>query len=537
VIRAGLARTTPSYCGPSLGGRDSEGPIAPFAPCTAYPELATLWGNDVRTGPPNPAYAGVRGALRALGLDEANFGTASWNPLGDLVHRGGKIVLKPNFIRHWNPLASEGVVCVITHGAVLRAIADYAWIACGSEGSVAIAEAPQMDCDWDRIREIVGLDELVAEFARVGRSLEVIDLRREAVTFEDGIVVSRVTLPGDPAGYRVVELERKSFFEGSGLDPDRMRGADYDPGPTSLHHREGRNDYLLSETVLSADLVVNLPKIKTHKKTGVTLSQKNLVGINGDKNWLPHHCVGSAHEGGDEFPEPRLIDRLRSRATEWARPRLQAGRGLGLFRLARRAEKAARGDDFIRAGNWYGNRTTWRMCLDLNRCFLYSDAKGLHLDAAAPVRKSLHLLDGIIAGEDGGPLAPRARPLGAIIASTDPVAADLVAVRLMGFDEQQLPILREAVHETECPVTAVRAADDVEVFEVDTRSDAAIHEAIHEASHEASDAGIDGPIPNHSPSLGSQDREPVRRRLSQLRADHPFIPHSGWRGRVEQPQP
>ena len=64
----------------------------------------------------------------------------------------------------------------------------------------------------------------------------------------------------------------------------------------------GHNDYLLSETVLSADLVVNLPKLKTHKKTGVTLALKNMVGINGDKNLLPHHSVGSIAAGGDEYP-------------------------------------------------------------------------------------------------------------------------------------------------------------------------------------------------------------------------------------------
>jgi uncharacterized protein (DUF362 family) len=488
VIRAGLAHTTASY----------DGLTPPFHPGIAYPELTALFGDPVPTGAPNPAYAGVRAALRALELDAAHFGGADWNPLGDLVARGGSVVLKPNFIRHWNPLEEEGVACVVTHGAILRAIADYAYIAAGGEGSVTLAEAPQMDCDFDRIREIAGLDELTATFAAVDRSFRIIDLRREAVVFEDGIVVSRRSLPGDPAGYRVVELGTRSFFEGSGLDPERMRGADYDPGPTAEHHGGGRNDYLLSETVLSADLVVNLPKVKTHKKTGVTLSQKNLVGINGDKNWLPHHCVGSTHEGGDEFPNRRLVDRIRSRATDWARPWLQQGKGLGLFRLLRRAERATRGDDFIRAGNWYGNRTTWRMCLDLNRCFLYSDAKGCHLDAPRPVRKALHVLDGIIAGEDNGPLAPRARPLGAVIASTDPAAADLVAVRLMGFDEEQLPILREALHERDCPVTEVRSVEDVEVMEIQ-----------------------------------ADDGAPVSRRLDEIKTKRSFEPHPGWRGRIE----
>jgi uncharacterized protein (DUF362 family) len=489
VIRAALAHTVPSY----------EGVIPPFEPDTAYPELRALFGEQPHTGPRNPAYAGVRSALQALGLDEANFGTPAWNPIGDLAPTGSSIVLKPNFIRHWNPKESANVECVITHGAILRAAADYAQIAAGTEGRVTVAEAPQMDCDWERIREIAGLDELVAVHASASRTLHIIDLRREVVHFDDGIIVARQSLPGDPAGYRVVELGERSFFEGSGLDPDRMRGADYDPGPTSEHHRDGRNDYLLSETVLSADLVVNLAKIKTHKKTGVTLSQKNLVGINGDKNWLPHHCVGSSHEGGDEFPNRQLVDRLRSRATEWARPLLQQGKGLRLFRLARRAERATRGDNFIRAGNWYGNRTTWRMCLDLNRAFLYSDAKGQHLEAPRPVRKALHLLDGIVAGESNGPLAPSAKPLGAVVASTDPVAADLVAVRLMGFDEEQLPILREAMHETECPITHVHDSADVEVMEIRRDGEA-----------------------------------PVSRRLDQIESPSPFTPHPGWRGRIER---
>jgi uncharacterized protein (DUF362 family) len=367
---------------------------------------------------------------------------------------------------------------------------------------VTLAEAPQMDCDFEAIRAHTGLDAIVARYAEAGLVLRVIDLRREATSFEDGVIVDRTPLPGDPEGYRAVELGLESFFRDSPLDPTRFRGADYDPGPTAEHHVGGRNDYLLSETVLSADLVVNLPKIKTHKKTGVTLSIKNLVGINGDKNWLPHHALGSVAEGGDEFPDARLIDRLRSRAIEWARPLLAKGRGLSFFRLARRIESAARGDDFIRAGNWHGNDTTWRMCLDLNRAFYYShcsELKGLQLDAERPVRSALHILDGVIAGEDNGPLAPRARPLGAVIAATDPIAADLAAVALMGFDPAKLPVVREAMRERRLPVTAVERPDDVTVFE--TRGDGA---------------------------------EPLKRTLQEIEAGSPFVAHPGWRGHIER---
>lgn len=490
MITVALARTA----------RDYGSARPPYAPDAPYPEIVRCLGRDPSGPEPNPAYAGVRAALRGLGLDAEHFGSAEWNPLGALVRPGGRVVLKPNFIRHWNARPDATIASVVTHGAIVRAVADYARLAVGREGVVQVAEAPQQDCDFDEIRRIAGLGELAALHARAGFKLEVIDLRRECVRTRDGIIVERRALPGDPRGYRVVDLEERSFFAGSGLDPVRFRGADYDPGPTTERHSGGRNAYLLSETVLSADLVVNLPKLKTHKKTGVTLAFKNLVGINGDKNWLPHHSVGSASSGGDEYPDPRVLDALRSRAIEFARPLLARGFLTGVFRAFRRFENRARGGhDFVRSGNWHGNRTTWRMCLDLNRCLYYSDARGLHLNAPAPVRTVLTILDGIMAGEDEGPLAPADVPLGAVLAAMDPLAIDLLAVRLMGFDFMKLPKLREAMADTGPRLSSVRSESDVEVVEVDA-SDWALR----------------------------------RRPIAAVACPRPFTPHSGWRGHIEE---
>ncbi len=493
MIRVGLVHTKPFY----------RGLVPPFAPGRDYPELAQLAAAIADSVAFNHVYAAVRNALRTLELDAEHYGEQSWNPLRDFVRPGAVIVLKPNFIRHWNSLASDAgsVESVITHGAVLRTMVDYALMAAGPEGRVIIAEAPQQDCDFDRIRTLAGLDELVAYVESLGRRLEIIDLRRESVVFDGGIIADRKQLPGDPAGYRAVDLGRQSFFEGSGLDPDRFRGADYDPGPTSEHHRNGRNEYLLSETVLSSDLIVNLPKLKTHKKTGVTLALKNLVGINGDKNWLPHHSLGAISEGGDEFPTERLIDKLRSRATEIARPLLARGKGVRFFRAMRRVESATRGDAFIRAGNWHGNRTTWRMCCDLNRCLYYSDSTGLSLDRPQPVRTVLTVIDGIVAGEGDGPLAPSDVPLGVIVAGTDPVAVDLVAVRLMGFNEQLIPKLREPMRDTYARITQVREPEDVEVAETQAE-------------------------PEH-------DHPVAIRRLDEITCDRTFTPHPGWFGHIE----
>ncbi len=497
MIRVGLARGPDHY----------RGLNAPWHPGFVPPELAGRLGS-ARSGTTNGVFQAVRSALLALGLDKDRAGSSEWNPLGSLAAPGKTIVLKPNFIRHWNPRSALGsdasVESVVTHGAILRAVADYAFLAVGLSGRVIVAEAPQQDCDFGEIRKIAGLDSMQEHFQNaLGAKLEIIDLRRETVTFENGVIISRQSLPGDPKGYRAVDLGRHSFFEGSGLDSSLMRGADYDPAPTSEHHSNGRNAYLLSETVLSSDLIVNLPKLKTHKKTGVTLALKNMVGINGDKNWLPHHCAGSVPEGGDEFPGTAWVDRARSRLTELGRVLLGRNLGKGLIKAYRRAEISARGDDFIRAGNWHGNQTTWRMCGDLNRCVYYSDAQGLHLGAERPVRRVLTILDAIVAGDHNGPLAPRDLPLGVVMASLDPTALDLAAVRLMGFDESRIPKVWETMASTVLRVTEVQRADDVEIAEVAEQS-----------------KGVPGSVRVYA--------------LDDLECPHPFVPHPGWLNHIER---
>ncbi len=245
--------------------------------------------------------------------------------------------------------------------------------------------------------------------------------------------------------------------------------------------------------------MVNLPKLKTHKKTGVTLAIKNLVGINGDKNLLPHHCVGPIDQGGDEYPGSSWFDAARSRGTEVGRALLKRQMGAKIIGWARRVEEAVRGKDFIRSGNWHGNRTTWRMCVDLNRCLYYSNAKGENIEAPEPIRKVLTVMDAIIAGEGNGPLAPTNVPLGSVIAATDPIALDLVALRLMGFDEQNIPKIREPMADQRLRITSVSNPQDVVVYEVDART--------HDVQ---------------------------RRSLNEIRCEQVFLAHPGWLGHIER---
>ena len=231
----------------------------------------------------------------------------------------------------------------------------------------------------------------------------------------------------------------------------------------------------------------------------MTLALKNMVGINGDKNWLPHHCAGAVNQGGDEFPGGAWLDRVRSRLVEISRSWLKTGKGTGLARTYRRLETSVRGDEFIRSGNWHGNRTTWRMCADLNRCVYFSDADGPKLDASRPQRTVLTIMDGIVAGEGNGPLAPRDVPLGVVLASTDPIALDLAAVRLMNFDPDRIPKIREVMRTPLLRVSDVRKVSDVE-----------IGEPKQEGGHSEVYA------------------------LDELTSEIAFAPHPGWVGHIER---
>ncbi|MCX5685048.1 MAG: DUF362 domain-containing protein, partial [Planctomycetota bacterium] len=418
----------------------------PFSPSADYQEYP--FAANTRSDRANPAYAGVRDCLHLLGLDAERFGKNEWNPLGEIVKPGQTVVLKPNFVRDFRETQTGLDDCVITHGSVIRAAVDYVYIALGGQGRIIIADAPQNDADFAAIRQLTGLDEIREFYRRQANfNIEVYDLRPERAEKVDGVITGHVPLPGDPLGYVKVDLGRHSMF--AEIEPlcGLLYGSEYDTEELRSHHRGGRHEFLVSKTVLAADCVINLPKLKTHKKTGITACMKNLVGINGNKNWLPHHREGTPRQGGDQFANDDFIHRIEREAVAGFKRLFP---GLGPLRRciagpAKALGKRVFGDtntDTIRSGNWHGNDTTWRMVIDLNRILVYADAEGnLHNQ---PVRQVFNIVDGIVGGEGNGPLDPTPKPAGVVLAGANLVAADLVCARLMGFDWERLPVLHRA---------------------------------------------------------------------------------------------
>ncbi len=465
---------------------------APFHPGEAYPESRF---RDL-LGAPNPVYAGVRELLHLLGFDRERYGTSMWNPLGALVRPGMTVLLKPNMVRDFHDLGEE-IACesLITDGAILRAVVDYVHLALEGRGRILIADSPHSDCRWERLLERLGWTALSEYYAdRAGFRLEALDLRPEYVVKHDGVIVDRVRLAGDPRGYVAVDLGPHSFF--AGIENRRLRGAEYDLGETRAHHGGGVHEYPICRSVLEADVVINLPKLKTHKKAGLTLSLKNMIGINGNKNWLPHHSEGVPAAGGDQFDTSSVRNRLEYATLVLFKAHFEK---LGpLRRIVARPVKAAGRAAFgdtnrgrVRSGNWWGNDTIWRTCLDLMRANLYADRDGRLQET--PQRGYLSIVDGIVAGEGNGPLAPEDRPCGLLVGGENPAAVDAVCARLVGFDIEKLPIVIRAFGEHRYPLAAF-APSAIECSGSPARYTGAYHD---------------------------------------LPGDFPLAPHFGWVGHVE----
>ena len=410
----------------------------------------------------NHAYRCVRESFRLLGLDKANFQTPSWNPLGDLIHPGDHVFLKPNMIAHKHQHNNEWTH-VITHGAVIRAVVDYVYIALKGQGRIIVGDAPQTDSLFDKIIEHMGLPEIQRLYA-MEKNFEVaiVDLRHEHWVEKDGIYVETIKLKGDPSGSVEVDLANDSLFSELDGKGKKYYGAYYDIEETNDHHHDGKHEYSISRGPIKADVFVSIPKLKTHKKCGVTLNLKGLVGINAYKNWLPHYVLGVPDTGGDQFNGNSIKGRVENRLVLRAKKFLREGNPLVQYisRKTKRLGYRIFGDNenVVRSGNWHGNDTVWRMSLDLNRILLYANEDGTMRAADSP-KRYMSVVDGLIAMEGNGPVAGTPKACGVIAAGFDPVAVDAACTKMMGFDEAKLPLIHRAFEEHRYPLTTLKRAD------------------------------------------------------------------------------
>jgi uncharacterized protein (DUF362 family) len=167
-------------------------------------------------------------AIRAIASYESDVEAILWETLQefDLPVQGKSVLLKPNFVEP-DP---EGVIN--TNPMVIRAARE-AFLRMGAK-SVIVAEGPGHERDTEGIVEVLRLRDYIGPLDRA-----FVDLNIDEVTEV-------------PTRTQASKLKSLS----------------------------------LPKTVLGADFVVSMPKMKTHHWVGVTLSLKNMFGI------VPGSCYG-----------------------------------------------------------------------------------------------------------------------------------------------------------------------------------------------------------------------------------------------------
>ena len=359
-------------------------------------------------------------------------------PLRDIVSEQDTVLIKPNWVTHRHEGGKDGV-CLITHENFIRGVVDE--VIKARPRKIILGDAPIQSCRFNALLT-EKFREAIAKLGQESRvNIEIVDFRRTIAQGASGANHVHSELR-DNGLYTLFDLKHDSLLEQVTDSTDSFRVQDYDPGALARTHRSGVHQYLLCKEAFTADVVISLPKLKTHGKAGLTGAIKNLVGLNGNKDYLPHHRFGGSSRGGDNYQGGGFLRNLAEILEDGANRRIGTSRyaawqkAYQLMRLVSKSRKKM-------GGCWHGNDTVWRMALDLNRIILYGDATGKMHDS--PQRKLYSFTDAIVCGQGNGPLRPDPLFVGAVTFSSSAVAAELAHAALLMLEPSRLPILREAL--------------------------------------------------------------------------------------------
>lgn len=361
--------------------------------------------------------------FRSLDMDPGN-------PFAGLVRPGERVFIKPNWVAsRWRASCPhvDNLYCVITHPAVIEAVADRVARALQGKGEIIIADNPSIDADFEELMAFTGIRRLESKYDVPCR---IYDLR--PLVCKDlkdyGKRWKMSPQPGDPNGEVEINLGRESLFYG--VDPKLFRGVFDEREETIAAHTGETQLYTVSRSLYEADVYISVPKLKTHQKVGVTLNLKGQVGAMTRKNQLVHWRIGSPETGGDEYPD-------------------------------RESWEKAQHAKVTHRGAHPGNDTIWRMVVDLYKALRTRE------------RKYFTVIDGILAGEGQGPFCPTSKHANVLIGGGDFLLADIVATRYMGIDPMKIRYLeyfirKEKIDLSRLPVF-MDGEDKQDFFQRDTR--------------------------------------------------------------------
>lgn len=348
-------------------------------------------------------YGLVRSALSCLPGGDPD------SPLGAVVSPGDTVVVKPNFCSLAN------YPYPITHPSLLTPIIELAFKAGASR--VVVAESP---IDYQH-----GIQLFRSNYTNV---VELVERLRSMCA---GMPVEFVDTGYDKFTWVRLgaESELHPTYSGRNLyHPDfRPVGEDVFYYATDS---QGTNlggyvvgAYAIANTYLECDCLISVPKLKTHNQTGITCALKNMMGIN--KSFM-----------AKELPQSIR----RQLPADWREA--PHSRDVPHFGLTGENFKECMSDPAMarRLLN-YDNDVLWRSLADLNKIVQYVDAGGTL--RAERQRKTLTVVDAVVAGEGEGPIGVTPKSVGAVFAGRDPVSVDAVCLHAMGWDPDSIPLVAQ----------------------------------------------------------------------------------------------
>lgn len=383
-------------------------------------------------------------SLELLGLDKNHIGTNTWNPLSEFISPGMTVLLKPNYVMNVNRIVQNGTDCLYTQSAIIEVVINLVLKALNDAGHIIIGDAPMQECDFESLKLSSGIQDIIDKIpSSKAIDIKLVDFRELYSTVKGGVHFNKLN---PEAKGTIVDLGKNSQFYTDKKDWRKYRITNYDPDVLPLHHNGDVNEYYISDYILQADVIINLPKPKTHRKAGVTISLKNFVGANTRKEFLPHHTLGSIEEGGDEYKNKSVVYSLMNKTID-SKNRFSAHKKYiraWLFAVFSRMlyEILKHKRDFIYEGNWYGNDTISKTITDINIAVRYANKDGKLEEKEC--RKIFIIGDMIISGEGEGPVAPTPKNCGIIASGFNTVCYDEAISTIMGFDYTKIPSITRA---------------------------------------------------------------------------------------------
>jgi hypothetical protein len=206
----------------------------------------------------NAVYSLVTRAIQQLNPSDPE------NPLSNIITEGDVVILKPNLVSLKGLDREE-----CTRVQVIRPVIELAVKAGASK--IVITEGPAYPNWEDEVFYESGVVDLVSELdiKHPGTIISYQNVNIDEWTWIDLNQYSMLSgeyHAEELYGYGELRMDNNSYYyaeDSKGYDP---KG--YTPGL-----------YAIANTILGADVFINIPKMKVHQINGITMSMKNLIGI------------------------------------------------------------------------------------------------------------------------------------------------------------------------------------------------------------------------------------------------------------------